>query len=1313
MEVKKVKMTNTENILKISLLLLSIIIICSFGINTTAAASTNSTIYVNTTGNDNYDGQLPVYDGNSGPKATITNATGTVADNGTIYIADGTYNENNININSNMTLIGESQTGTIINAQGQGDIFNITTGDTLNLINLTIENGNGDNGANGGAINNQGNLNLESCTFTNNSAFSGGAIENIGTLTVNTCTFTNNTATDVGGAIHNYQGIITITNSNFSGNNGKFRGGAIDSYLNTSTITNCTFTDNTGTNGGAVYNDENNLTIVSCTFTDNTATDGGAIYNVGGEYISIATITNDTFTNNTAYDAGGAINNYDGTLNVTNTTFTGNTASGGGAIYNNYYSMTVTGTNFTNNTAIYGGAINNQGVNNTFNCTSNTFTNNTATDGGAIYNYDGSINVTSNTFTNNNATDGGAICNYDTLNVTDTTFTGNTATYGSAVYNYGTAGTVNTNFSRIVNNSAPAIYNDGNMVDADDNWWGTNNPNFSQLIYGNANTTSWLILNNLTANPAIITNGETSTVNANLLSYNGTIYNPIIECVSIPINFNSTLGDMNPTVSTLINGQTTSIFTPNTLGTAIINATVDNQTVNTQIDIMGLDDVYVSPTGNDVTGNGSQANPYQTINMGLTWLNPNGTLHMDNGIYTGMGNYNININKDLTIIGDNQDNTIIDAQGLGNIFNINSGVTVTLENLTLTNGLNLYGGAINNQGTLNITNCTFTNNTATGNIADNPSGGAINNAGTLTVTSSNFNNNNAKLGGAISNTGSLTVTSSNFNNNTATDGGAIFSMGSLTVTSSNLNNNTANNDGGAIYCEIGIINVNFSRIVGNTASLGNAFYSNGLINATLNWWGSNNPDFNNLISGLVSTTPWIVLNITANPTTIPYGDNSTVTTNLLYDNQGNYHNPINGCVPSTPVSFTGSNGILNPVNTSIINGTGQSTFNANTPSAAYVNATVDGQTVTTNINILQIPTNTTLEALTNYAGHNVNLTAYVTDNDGNPVDEGLVKFTMDTLDSVTANLVNGTCYCNWTIPATWTAGNYNITANYMGTSNYTNSSDYNTLTVKPTAKVDLTIITSNVTPSMGEQYYYTVTAVNNGPDNATGVTVTDHIPFGLNFNTIQLSQGTYNNNTGIWDIGNITANSTVWLKIIVTPTSAMVNENIKNTANLTSQKEYNPLIPVTVNVNVKVTGVTLAQLEAAALTVKNYYETHHDTLPSTVTITGQKITMPQFLELLVTSTINLNKGKLNPLNITKVNPAPYSMGSFTIGKIYQPDYVIIAMHIQNFINTKGRAPNYAITSLGNVPFTKLVYSYSKIINFYGKNHRLPHYVNIT
>ena len=57
------------------------------------SAAPGDVIYVNGSGNDSWDGQLAVWNGTSGPKASIKNATGTVDNGGTVNIADGIYSE--------------------------------------------------------------------------------------------------------------------------------------------------------------------------------------------------------------------------------------------------------------------------------------------------------------------------------------------------------------------------------------------------------------------------------------------------------------------------------------------------------------------------------------------------------------------------------------------------------------------------------------------------------------------------------------------------------------------------------------------------------------------------------------------------------------------------------------------------------------------------------------------------------------------------------------------------------------------------------------------------------------------------------------------------------------------------------------------------------------------------------------------------------------------------------------------------------------------------------------------------------------------
>ncbi|MCE7698618.1 MAG: hypothetical protein K8E24_007205 [Methanobacterium paludis] len=306
------KTKKTQLILKIPLILLTVVVLFSFGVNSAAAANA-STIYVNTTGNNSWDGQSAIWNGTSGPKQTISNATGTVTANGIIYIAQGTYNESGININKNMAIIGENEQNTIIDGRQIGDpIFSIVPGVTVTISNLTL---------------------------TNNVAAYGGAIYNDGSLTVTNSTFKGNSAYNDdqicgGGAIYN-DGSLTVTNSTFEGN-------IADNYY-----LRCW--------GGAIFNDNGILMVTNSTFEGNIALgDGGAICNDGS-----LTVHNSTFNGNSAYADGGAIVNF-GSLTVTDSTLENNSAAlgEGGAIFNRGGSLTVTNLTLKNNTQGMGGAIN-------------------------------------------------------------------------------------------------------------------------------------------------------------------------------------------------------------------------------------------------------------------------------------------------------------------------------------------------------------------------------------------------------------------------------------------------------------------------------------------------------------------------------------------------------------------------------------------------------------------------------------------------------------------------------------------------------------------------------------------------------------------------------------------------------------------------------------------------------------------------------------------------------------------------------------------------------------------------------------------
>jgi predicted outer membrane repeat protein len=149
----------------------------------------------------------------------------------------------------------------------------------------------------------------------------------------------------------------------------------------------------------------------------------------------------------------------------------------------------------------------------------------------------------------------------------------------------------------------------------------------------------------------------------------------------------------------------------------------------------------------------------------------------------------------LTIDGTGQSITI-DGDSTYQIFSVNSGATLTLNDLTLAdgNGGGGSGGAINNSGTLTVTNSTFSNNSAPG--PPGVYGGAIYSTLSLTVTNSTFSGNSAGgLGGAI-NSNAATITNSTFSGNSASVGDSV--VGGATVSNSILSASSGTNCDGTI-----------------------------------------------------------------------------------------------------------------------------------------------------------------------------------------------------------------------------------------------------------------------------------------------------------------------------------------------------------------------------------------------------------------------------------------------------------------------------------------------------------------------------------
>ena len=173
-----------------------------------------------------------------------------------------------------------------------------------------------------------------------------------------------------------------------------------------------------------------------------------------------------------------------------------------------------------------------------------------------------------------------------------------------------------------------------------------------------------------------------------------------------------------------------------------------------------------------------------------------------------------------------------------------------------------------------------------------------------------------------------------------------------------ISNTVINNATGILVQSQGVADANFNRIVGNSAvGLSNV---DGVVNAENNWWGCNYgpgatgagcTGTTNGVTGTVDFDPWLTLTTMANPDTVGVGATSTVTSRLTINSDG-VDTSAMGSVPTTPASFVGMNGTVNPPTNPTTNGVTNTTFTATTAGMGGVNTTIDMQTVNAPITVL-------------------------------------------------------------------------------------------------------------------------------------------------------------------------------------------------------------------------------------------------------------------------------------------------------------------------------------------------------------------------
>ena len=348
--------------------------------------------------------------------------------------------------------------------------------------------------------------------------------------------------------------------------------------------------------------------------------------------------------------------------------------------------------------------------------------------------------VSSNNVFENNTVKGFSIsrgcANFTSIN---DTFINNAGVTGGAVKGGGTF-----IHAKFINNTATkggAIYHDSNALTLKDCIFENNKADDGDDIYG------YIATNGMTRGLCLNMSNTLTLVSTNSSSIKSEL-KAIFDLGGLKVsgyNIKFYLNGVYKGSAPLVNGVATFVAVANdgkyeisASGDYINKTTVVNGVLNVDANPVSVFDVYVSGTGSDESGDGSLAKPFATIKKAFEYGMSQNTLSLIIhiiGTLKGEGNVNLDLAPliDLTIVGENKETSIIDAEKNKYIFDFTpayDNVKVYLKNLTIKNGVTtkypsqgsgyaVDTGLVRIDGYyLNVDNCVFRNTTGHGISAD-------------------------------------------------------------------------------------------------------------------------------------------------------------------------------------------------------------------------------------------------------------------------------------------------------------------------------------------------------------------------------------------------------------------------------------------------------------------------------------------------------------------------------------------------------------------------------------------------------------------
>jgi uncharacterized repeat protein (TIGR01451 family) len=472
----------------------------------------------------------------------------------------------------------------------------------------------------------------------------------------------------------------------------------------------------------------------------------------------------------------------------------------------------------------------------------------------------------------------------------------------------------------------------------------------------------------------------------------------------------------------------------------------------------------------------------------------------------------------------------LDGQGAGTVLTIDAGYLVAIRDLMVTGGNGISAGGILNNGTLTLTDSTVSGNSATPGTSPNFGGGGIvNQGGSVTLTNSTVSGNSASVASVRNGVG-----------------GILSLGGSLTLTDSTVSGNSATSE------------VSFSTAVGGIAIGGFTGPATlALTGSTVS--GNSGRALSDAFGGILDSAPGAVVTVA----------NSTVSGNSASATGGT------SAFSSAVAGISNSGGTLSLTNVTLAGNSVSEPNGGFLPPVAGVSNFFGGSLTTQSSLIAGQSGGPNCYGLAPSSDGGYNLDdgtscGFSTANNSLPSTDPLLDpagLQNNTGPTQTIALQPGSPAIDAIPPAVNGCGT-TVATDQRGVSRPQGPGcDIGAFELVPAA-ADLSITKSGAPNPVlsGNRLTYTLTVENNGPQSATGVTVTDPLPDSVHFNSVGSSRGSCirsttkpapKDGTVTCSLGNLANGATASITIVVTSTTP---GTLTNTATVNGKEiDPNPL----------------------------------------------------------------------------------------------------------------------------------------------------------